>query len=237
MCRKRGGVLAALLDSARPDRLRWRVASSAPPSVGCPSKLASGGKGDHVLGSLSITRSEGVAGDTDRSVRDRMTTKKHLKRRVRSRAAQTGEPYATALRSLRQQQENPVPSTPTPTTDVIASCSFCGKPDSAVQRLVAGPGVYICNECIELSATIIDAIAESIPEESSRRRSQYYDRSSEDILALLPALVRSANRVEGELAGWINRLRELGSDWQTIAGAVDMSVDAVRQRFENAPLK
>ncbi|MDA8081001.1 MAG: ClpX C4-type zinc finger protein [Actinomycetota bacterium] len=120
---------------------------------------------------------------------------------------------------------------------MIASCSFCGKPDSAVQRLVAGPGVYICNECIELSATIIDAIAESIPEESSRRRSQYYDRSSEDILALLPALVRSANRVEGELAGWINRLRELGSDWQTIAGAVDMSVDAVRQRFENAPLK
>jgi hypothetical protein len=35
-----------------------------------------------------------------------MTTKKHLKRRVRSRAAETGEPYATALRKIRHQQEN-----------------------------------------------------------------------------------------------------------------------------------
>jgi len=165
-----------------------------------------------------------------------MTTKKHLKRRVRSRAAQTGEPYATALRSVRQQRETRMPSTPVP-NDVIASCSFCGKPDTAVQRLVAGPGVYICNECIELSATIVDATAESTSEESSRRRSQHYDRSTEDILALLPALVRSADRVDGELAGWINRLRERGSDWQTIAGAAGMTVDAARQRFESPPLK
>jgi hypothetical protein len=126
----------------------------------------------------------------------------------------------------------PSTPTPTPTIDVIASCSFCAKPDSAVQRLVAGPGVYICNECIELSATIVEATAESTPAESSRRRSQYYDRASDDILALLPALVRSADRVEDQLAGWISRLREQGSDWQTIAAAAGMSVDAARQRFE-----
>ncbi|WXT99487.1 MAG: ATP-dependent Clp protease ATP-binding subunit ClpX [Catillopecten margaritatus gill symbiont] len=29
------------------------------------------------------------------------------------------------------------------------NCSFCGKEKSAVERLVAGPGVYICNECIQ----------------------------------------------------------------------------------------
>ncbi|NLV98230.1 MAG: ATP-dependent Clp protease ATP-binding subunit ClpX [Clostridiaceae bacterium] len=29
-------------------------------------------------------------------------------------------------------------------------CSFCGKPDSQVERLIAGPGVYICNECVAL---------------------------------------------------------------------------------------
>ncbi|MGH9054962.1 MAG: hypothetical protein ACRDYY_03735, partial [Acidimicrobiales bacterium] len=63
-----------------------------------------------------------------------MTTKKHLKRRVRSRAAQTGEPYATALRSIRQQQETRMPSTTTLTEDVLASCSFCGKPDTTVQK-------------------------------------------------------------------------------------------------------
>ena len=26
-------------------------------------------------------------------------------------------------------------------------CSFCGKTESQVERLIAGPGVYICNEC------------------------------------------------------------------------------------------
>ncbi|MCB1327592.1 MAG: ATP-dependent Clp protease ATP-binding subunit ClpX [Spirochaetales bacterium] len=34
-------------------------------------------------------------------------------------------------------------------------CSFCGKEQDAVRRLVAGPGVYICDECIELCNEII----------------------------------------------------------------------------------
>lgn len=36
------------------------------------------------------------------------------------------------------------------------SCSFCGKSRNEVNKLVAGPDVYICNECIELSYKIID---------------------------------------------------------------------------------
>ncbi len=36
-------------------------------------------------------------------------------------------------------------------------CSFCGKSQESVKRLVAGPGVYICNECIELCNGIIDS--------------------------------------------------------------------------------
>ncbi len=35
-------------------------------------------------------------------------------------------------------------------------CSFCGKTQEAVQRIIAGPGVYICNECIAVCNTIID---------------------------------------------------------------------------------
>ena len=35
-------------------------------------------------------------------------------------------------------------------------CSFCGKPQEQVRKLVAGPGVYICDECIELCTEIID---------------------------------------------------------------------------------
>lgn len=34
-------------------------------------------------------------------------------------------------------------------------CSFCGKPQEQVKRIIAGPDVYICNECIELCNEII----------------------------------------------------------------------------------
>jgi endopeptidase Clp ATP-binding regulatory subunit (clpX) len=35
-------------------------------------------------------------------------------------------------------------------------CSFCGKAQEEVRKIVAGPGVYICDECIELCKEIID---------------------------------------------------------------------------------
>ncbi len=36
------------------------------------------------------------------------------------------------------------------------SCSFCGKSSDEVRKLIAGPGVYICDECVELCMDIID---------------------------------------------------------------------------------
>ena len=36
-------------------------------------------------------------------------------------------------------------------------CSFCGKTQDSVRKIVAGPGVYICNECIELCNEIIES--------------------------------------------------------------------------------
>ena len=33
-------------------------------------------------------------------------------------------------------------------------CSFCGKPQSLVQKIIAGPGVYICDECISVSSEL-----------------------------------------------------------------------------------
>ncbi|PKM59597.1 MAG: ATP-dependent Clp protease ATP-binding subunit ClpX [Firmicutes bacterium HGW-Firmicutes-4] len=44
-----------------------------------------------------------------------------------------------------------------------ARCSFCGKSQSQVKRMVAGPGVYICNECIELCEEIMDV--DSMPDD------------------------------------------------------------------------
>ena len=44
-------------------------------------------------------------------------------------------------------------------------CSFCGKDQDQVKKLVAGSGVYICNECIELCSEIVEEeLAQSEPE-------------------------------------------------------------------------
>ena len=36
-------------------------------------------------------------------------------------------------------------------------CSFCRKNDSEVQKLVAGPGVYICDECVTIAKRLMDS--------------------------------------------------------------------------------
>ena len=40
--------------------------------------------------------------------------------------------------------------------DEILRCSFCGKTQNQVKRLIAGPNVYICNECIDLCQDILE---------------------------------------------------------------------------------
>jgi ATP-dependent Clp protease ATP-binding subunit ClpX len=35
------------------------------------------------------------------------------------------------------------------------TCSFCGKHQRQVNKLIAGPDVYICNECVDLCVEII----------------------------------------------------------------------------------
>ena len=60
-------------------------------------------------------------------------------------------------------------------------CSFCGKTQESVRKIIAGPGVYICNECIGLCNEIIE--------------SEYYaDKSILDIcIELKKILISSIN--------------------------------------------
>src|SRR6202142_1923326 len=38
----------------------------------------------------------------------------------------------------------------------LTMCSFCGKPHAEVRKLIAGPGVYICDNCIILCKNVLD---------------------------------------------------------------------------------
>ena len=55
-------------------------------------------------------------------------------------------------------------------------CSFCGKPQEQARRLIAGPGVYICDECIELCMSILE------DEADFQERSANYHNNDETVL-------------------------------------------------------
>ena len=47
-------------------------------------------------------------------------------------------------------------------------CSFCGKHQDQVSRIIAGPGAYICNECVQLCMSILDETGPELLEEEDR---------------------------------------------------------------------
>lgn len=56
------------------------------------------------------------------------------------------------------KKREPVTLPPIQPPKKVFKCSFCGKPQNQVKKLVAGPGVNICSECIELSVAIIEEL-------------------------------------------------------------------------------
>lgn len=50
----------------------------------------------------------------------------------------------------------------------ICYCSFCGKADHEVRRLVSGPMVFICNECIEMAQEVVKGMDEQAVREAVR---------------------------------------------------------------------
>jgi len=64
-------------------------------------------------------------------------------------------------------------------------CSFCGKSQRQVKKLIAGPGVYICDECIDLCNEIIDeelTVPSSFDVENLPRPKQIYDFLDEYVI-------------------------------------------------------
>ena len=66
-------------------------------------------------------------------------------------------------------------------TEELLHCSFCGKGQDKIAKLIAGPGVYICDECVELCNHIL-AEELSRPElrEAVTRRAAAKPRSTDE---------------------------------------------------------
>ena len=67
-------------------------------------------------------------------------------------------------------------------------CSFCNKTQDQVRKLIAGPGgVYICDECVDICADIIE---EEFEEEQMQQQQQEYDEDDRQIHLLKPKELR-----------------------------------------------
>lgn len=100
------------------------------------------------------------------------------------------------LRLGTTESRNPLPMTRMQESADLLKCSFCGKSQKQVKKLIAGGGVYICDECIELCNEIIEEEL-GAPGEQKQEKSSSLPKPSE-IAAFLDRYVigqDSAKRV------------------------------------------
>ncbi|HJI74570.1 MAG TPA: ATP-dependent Clp protease ATP-binding subunit ClpX [Veillonellaceae bacterium] len=92
-------------------------------------------------------------------------------------------------------------------------CSFCGRSGEEVEKLIAGPGVYICNECIEVCENILKEEMKAdkqksvphfklpVPEEIKKYMDQYVIEQDDAKIALAVAVYNHYKRIQYESAG------------------------------------
>jgi ATP-dependent Clp protease ATP-binding subunit ClpX len=130
-----------------------------------------------------------------------------------------------------------------PATAAVIACSFCAKPAPEVAKIIAGPGIYICNECVRLCNEILEADAQTgEPDAQSDDQpgagppaelTYWQEMTDEQLLAQLPKIARVAHQVEGSLTTWVRRTRSRGVSWARIGVALDMTRQSAWERFSD----
>ena len=103
-------------------------------------------------------------------------------------------------------------------------CSFCSKEEEAVAKLVAGPGVYICNECVELCNHIL-------AEQSVSKVAGWGERTDDELLASLARVQALVSQVDAAVHDHVDILRARGISWTRIGEALGVSKQAAWERF------
>ena len=110
---------------------------------------------------------------------------------------------------------------------LTASCSFCLKPSNEVAKLVAGPGVYICNECVDLCSQIM----RNPPSLRPGLTSWDEDLDLDGVLASLPRMAAAGAQAESNLSRFVKRARALGATWAAVGASLGMTRQSAWERF------
>jgi ATP-dependent Clp protease ATP-binding subunit ClpX len=111
-------------------------------------------------------------------------------------------------------------------TALDVSCSFCGKDKEQVSKLIAGPGVYICDECVGLCDDILAGEAKAPLRD--------WDAATEDeLLAELTRMRNSYAFIDRALGTHVQRLRSRDVSWARIGEALGMTRQSAWERFSD----
>jgi len=103
------------------------------------------------------------------------------------------------------------------------SCSFCGRKASEVSKLLGGPKVHICDNCVGVCNRILEATPPTFAG---------WDAMSDDqLLKSLAPAVATVEATRTVLQMQVEVLRKRGISWNAVGGALGMSRQAAWERF------
>ena len=111
----------------------------------------------------------------------------------------------------------------------LLHCSFCGKNQTQVAKLIAGPSVFICDECVDLCNKIIagpEWRAEDLP-----RLESLDTMSDEKLLETLTIRGAPFEYARSGMQEIVDTLRKREVSWATIGAALGVSRQAAWDRF------
>jgi hypothetical protein len=109
-------------------------------------------------------------------------------------------------------------------------CSYCGKSQIEVKTLIAGPGVFICDECVQLCQAIIDKKQE--PATGEVPNPLLPDNApTETLLKSLAGHNGAFERIDAGMQDIVDILRGRRVSWATIGQALAVSRQAAWKRF------
>jgi len=117
------------------------------------------------------------------------------------------------------------------TTAIQVRCSFCAKPSSEVGKVIAGPGVYICNECVGLCHDILQAEQQKPSDPGTQLPGWEETMTDEQILDLLPRIAAVGAQTEASLQRLVTIVRERRVTWARIGAALHITRQSAWERF------
>ena len=114
---------------------------------------------------------------------------------------------------------------------VQVRCSFCAKPSSEVGKVIAGPGVYICNECVGLCSDILRDEQRKSPAPEAQLPAWEETMTDEQMLDLLPRIAAVGEQTEASLQRLVTTLRQRRVTWARIGAALQITRQSAWERF------